>query len=43
MSNLKFFFDTLLFSPWAILATWLNLEAPKKNFMKNKMNKRKMK
>jgi hypothetical protein len=24
------FFDTLPFSPWAILASWLHLEAPQK-------------
>jgi hypothetical protein len=30
MDKTNFLFGTLPFNPWAILATWLHLEAPKK-------------
>jgi hypothetical protein len=30
MGKTKFFFSTLSFSPWAILATWMHVGAPQK-------------
>jgi hypothetical protein len=30
MDKTKFFFSTLPFSPWEILATWLHVGAPQK-------------
>jgi hypothetical protein len=30
MDKTNFFFSTLPFSPWAILATWLHVGAPQK-------------
>jgi hypothetical protein len=41
MDKTNFFFDTLPFSPWLILATWLHLGAPQ-NYMKNEFNTRKI-
>ena len=35
----KFFFSTLSFNPWAILATWLHVGAPQKiQYKKNELN-----
>jgi hypothetical protein len=36
MDKTNFLFGTLLFSPWAILATWLHLGAPQ-NYKKNEL------
>jgi hypothetical protein len=30
MGKTNFFLSTLAFSPWAVLATWLHVEAPQK-------------
>jgi hypothetical protein len=30
MGKINFFFSTLPFSPWAVLATWLHVGAPHK-------------
>jgi hypothetical protein len=30
MSKTNFFFNTLPFSPWVVLATWLHVGAPQK-------------
>jgi hypothetical protein len=30
MDKTNFFFGTLPFSPWAVLATWLHLKIPQK-------------
>jgi hypothetical protein len=30
MDKTNFFFSTLSFSPWAVLATWLHVRAPRK-------------
>jgi hypothetical protein len=44
MSKTNFFFSTLSFSPWAILATWMYVGAPqniheKKEEFKTRLNK----
>ena len=42
MDKTKKKLDTLPFSPWAILATWLHLETPQ-NYKKNELITRKIK
>jgi hypothetical protein len=34
MGKTNFFLSTLPFSPWAVLATWLDVGAPQKIFKK---------
>jgi hypothetical protein len=42
LKEINFYFDTMACSPWAVLATWLNLGSPKKR-QENEFNMRKIK